>query len=123
MLRCWSALDFVAVGSNVDLLPKSLAEQHLFIWKYPWGLFRIIWDLALGTIRPQGVVCAAARALDDQQVDVAFSQLFAAVLAAQFGERLGGRYSHGWPSRGRPARSASQRELISKYSGESSTPV
>ena len=79
--------------------------------------------LAFGTIRPQCVVGAAAGALDDQQVDVAFSQLFAAVLTAQFGERLGGGYAHGCPSRGRPARSASQRELMSKYSGESSTPV
>lgn len=80
-------------------------------------------SLGPGAIRPQGVVGAAARALDDQQVDVAFSQLFAAVLAAQFGERLGGGYAHGCPSRGRPARSASQRELMPKYSGESSTPV
>ena len=79
--------------------------------------------LAFGTIRPQCVVGAAARALDDQKVDVAFSQLFAAVLAAQFGEGLGGGYAHGWPSRERLARSASQRELMPKYSGESSTPV
>ncbi len=51
--------------------------------------------LAFGTIRPQCVVGAAARAFDDQQVDVAFSQFFAAVLAAQFWERLGGGYAHG----------------------------
>lgn len=63
------------------------------------GVFRLfvrgLCALAFGTIRPQGVVRAAARALDDQQVDVAFCQFFAAVLAAQLGERLGGRYAHG----------------------------
>lgn len=76
-----------------------------------------------GATSPQGVVGAATRALDDQQVNVSFSQFFAAMLAAQLGERLGGRYAHGCPSRGWPASSASQRELMSKYSGESSTPV
>ena len=40
-----------------------------------------------GTSSPQCVVGAAARALDDQKVGVAFSQFFAAVLAAQFWER------------------------------------
>lgn len=52
-------------------------------------------SLAPVAIRPQGVVGAAARALDDQEVNVALSKFFAAVLAAQFGERLGGGYAHG----------------------------
>lgn len=51
--------------------------------------------LAFGTIRPQRVVGAAARAFDDQQVDVALGKFFAAVLAAQFGEWLSGRYAQG----------------------------
>ena len=91
----------------------------LVVWRGAWSGFR----LAFGTIRPQGGVGAAARALDDQEVNVALGKFFAAMLAAQLGEGVGGGYAHGWPSRGRPARSASQRELISKYSGESSTPV
>lgn len=80
-------------------------------------------SLAPGAICPQGVVGAAARAFDNQQVDVALCQFFAAVLAAQFGQGLGGGYAHGCPPCLVPASSASQRELMPKYSGDSSTPV
>lgn len=54
--------------------------------------------LALGAILPQGVIGPAARAFDNQQVDIAFSQFFAAMLTAQLGERLGGGYAHGCAS-------------------------
>ena len=48
-----------------------------------------------GATSPQGVVGAAARALDNQQVDKALGKFFAAMLAAQFWQRLGCGYAHG----------------------------